>query len=312
MVDQVGEPMRGSLDPDLDPRMVGPARLLALVEPSLREACLPLSGNPGAPRRVALFLALPEFRPGFTASDATWLRKRLLQSEALPIDLTEVHVFTRGHAAGAFALAAAISQLGRGQVGACLVAGVESYFHPDTMEWLDANRQLSGTVSRSGFFPGEGAGSCLLMTHAASRNLGQPVLGELRSVGIGQETKLIKTEDICVAEGLTAAVRESIDDLRAPGARIDGIVCDLNGERYRGEEWGFVCLRLGHLFDDPTCYLCPAECWGDMGSASLPLFAALACEASVRGYARGVRTMLWASSEGGDRGAVVLESTRTL
>ena len=48
-----------------------------------------------------------------------------------------------------------------------------------------------------------------------------------------------------------------------------------------------------------------------MGSASLPLFAALACEASVRGYARGVRTMLWASSEGGDRGAVVLESTRT-
>ena len=45
-----------------------------------------------------------------------------------------------------------------------------------------------------------------------------------------------------------------------------------------------------------------------MGAASGPLFAMLACQAFARGYSNGPRTMLWASSEGGRRGAAVLES----
>ena len=75
-----------------------------------------------------------------------------------------MHHFTEGHAAGLSALAAAVEQSSDGALEACLVGGVDSYFHPDTMEWLDANRQLAGPVSRSGFVPGEGAGFCLLMT----------------------------------------------------------------------------------------------------------------------------------------------------
>ncbi len=61
----------------------------------------------------------------------------------------------------------ATEQIQQGAFEACLVGGVDSYFHPDTMEWLDANRQLAGAVSRSGFVPGEGAGFCLLMTERA-------------------------------------------------------------------------------------------------------------------------------------------------
>ena len=76
----------------------------------------------------------------------------------------------------------------------------------------------------------------------------------------------------------------------------------------RGEEWGFVCLRLPSLFDDPTGYHSPADSWGDMGAASIPLFGMLACEAALRGSARGPRTMIWASSERGLRGAVLLEA----
>jgi hypothetical protein len=36
-----------------------------------------------------------------------------------------------------------------------------------------------------------------------------------------------------------------------------------------------------------------------MGAASVPLFAMLACQLAMRGYVKGPRTMLWASSEGG-------------
>ena len=68
--------------------------------------------------------------------------------------------------------------------------------------------------------------------------------------------------------------------LQPPDERINDIYCDINGERYRSEEWGFVCLRLSQYFDNPTAYRSPAECWGDMGAASGPLFAMLACRPS--------------------------------
>jgi 3-oxoacyl-[acyl-carrier-protein] synthase-1 len=188
----------------------------------------------------------------------------------------------------------------------CLVGGVDSYFHPDTMEWLDANRQLAGSVSRSGFVPGEGAGFCLLMSDHTRTRLGLRALGKIVRVGLGRETKLIKTSEICLGLGLTAAVRDAVSGLNPPAETVNDVICDMNSERYRGEEWGFVCLRLPLYFDNPTGYLSPADCWGDMGAASASLFAMLACEAAARGYATGPRTLLWASSEGGSRGAALL------
>jgi 3-oxoacyl-[acyl-carrier-protein] synthase-1 len=50
----------------------------------------------------------------------------------------------------------------------------------------------------------------------------------------------------------------------------------------------------------------PADCWGDIGAASGPLFANLAVAAGLRGYAKGPRTLIWASSERGDRAAAVV------
>jgi 3-oxoacyl-[acyl-carrier-protein] synthase-1 len=101
-------------------------------------------------------------------------------------------------------------------------------------------------------------------------------------------------------------VQEAIQGASPPAERISDIICDINGERYRGEEWGFVCLRLPQYFNDPTAYRSPADCWGDMGAASGPLFMMLACQAAERGYAKSARCLVWAGSENGLRGAVVL------
>jgi 3-oxoacyl-[acyl-carrier-protein] synthase-1 len=312
MIDQAGEPMRGALDPELDPGVMGPARLLALAETALREACLPFSEKGDYLFRLPVFLGLPEFRPGFTPQDAERVRTGLTRFNGLPVALQEVNIFARGHAAGLLALAKAVEQMQQGNIEACLVGGVDSYFHPDTMEWLDRNRQLGGTVSRSGFFPGEGAGFCLLMAWRTCKKLGLNAQIKVRSVVTGKETKLIKTEDVCLAEGLSAAVGKAVRALQPREQRINDIICDLNGERYRGEEWGIVCLRMSQFFDDSTAYVSPAECWGDMGAASGPLFAMLVCQAAARGYSKGPRTMLWASSEGGDRAVALLEAVGNL
>lgn len=309
MIDPLGDPMPAALDPVLDPGRMGPERLVALAESALREACAPLMDWPGPRLSFPLFLGLPEIRPGFSEQDAEAIRTGVSRLAGLPVGLSEVRVFPHGHAAGLGALALATELIRRGSFEACLVGGVESYFHADTMDWLVANRQLATADARSAFVPGEGAGVCLLMGESLAQKLNVEESVRVLSAGTAQEPKRIKTDTVCLGEGLTASVRAAIEAM--PTARpIDDIICDINGERYRGEEWGFVCLRLPLSFRDLSGYLSPADTWGDMGAASGPLFAMLAWQAATRGYAHGPRTMLWASSEGGQRAAVVLESTR--
>ena len=312
MIDQVGNLMSAAVDLELDPKIMGSERLLGLVGPALREACAPLQVISGSFPQLPVYLALPEFRPGFSKQDEEAVRVGLKSVEGLQTELQEINIFTHGHAAGFMALKMATERLRQGECSACLVGGVDSYFHPDTMEWLDENRQLQGAVSRSGFVPGEGAGFCLLMTEQARRNLHLKVLLSVCSVAIGKETKLIKTTDMCLGEGLNATVREAVSSLSLPDQRVNQILCDINGERYRSEEWGFVCLRSSEYFDNPTDYLSPAECWGDMGAASATLLAMLACHANEGGYAKGPHTMLWASSEQGYRGVATLECRQQL
>ena len=302
-VDRLGEPMVGALDSQLDPDRAGPDRLMALAESALLELSEALP--PSAAARVPLYLALSEFRPGFAKESAAEISKRVGRLNGFSFGIEHVRTFPNGHAAGALALAAAIRSLGSG-TEMCIVGGVESYFEADTMRWLDGHRQLAGPDGRSSFVPGEGAGFLLL----SNRRLSEHGLNGKATVlrcEVASEQARIKTPMVCLGEGLTAAVQRSVEGLHT-ARRVSDVFCDLNGERYRAEEWGFVCLRLAKHFEDPLSYRAPANVWGDMGAASIPMFAMLACQAAERGYARGPFSLLWASSEGGDRGAVLMQT----
>ena len=81
---------------------------------------------------------------------------------------------------------------------------------------------------------------------------------------------------------------------------------DLNGERYRTTEWGFAVLREQRAMRVGTSCEMPSDCWGDVGAASAALGVMLAVQAWAREYAKGPRALVWASSEGGLRGAGVV------
>ncbi|WP_342379767.1 hypothetical protein NVS55_09605 [Myxococcus stipitatus] len=178
------------------------------------------------------------------------------------------------------------------------------------MDWLDANRQLVGQGARSGFFPGEGAGFIALASPHGLRTLRMPSLATVRGFHSGQETRLIKTDTECLGEGLAAAISGTVSCLH-PKEGVDTIYCDINGERYRSEEWGFALLRTQRAFKDATAYVAPANCWGDVGAASGALLSVLAVRAWERRYARGPLALLWSSSESGLRSSVLLEQART-
>jgi 3-oxoacyl-[acyl-carrier-protein] synthase-1 len=188
-----------------------------------------------------------------------------------------------------------------------IVGGVDSYIDVDTLDWLHENDQWQGEDTRAGFIPGEGAAFVALMRPADARSAGLPPLALVRAVASTRESKLIKTDAVALGEGLTAAVAQAIAPLSAAGAVVEEAYGDINGERYRSEEWGFVALRLGAAFRDATQYRTAASAWGDVGAATGALNLILSTQAWQRGHATGQHALVWGSSEGGLRTAVLLE-----
>ncbi len=305
-IDRVAEPVRLAQDSQLDPGLMGPERLIEMTVTALTEVCDRLREAQVDFRSVPLLLALPEERPGWGGEDVQTV-VRGIEERLQPVEFQSITVFPAGHAAALAALGVACQQLRAGQAELCVVAGVDSYLEPETLRWLDENRQLATSYHRGAFFPGEGAGAFAVASSTALRRYRLDTLAVIQGTGTATETKLIKTDAVCLGEGLTACVGQAVAPLRLPAEAVEGILCDINGERYRSEEWGFVLLRLPIAFVDPTGYDLPASCWGDVGAASGALFVVIAVLASRRGWAKGTRYLIWTSSEAGLRAAVLLK-----
>ena len=300
LIDTAGEPMRVAAVPWLDVALPVAERCLAMLLPALEQA---LAGVL-ATRRVALELGLPPPRPGREGDLAEWLKDAI--ARRLGRRVRDVRIHECGHAAGLLALDAAVHRLEGGSIDVCLVAGVDSYLSPETLEWIEACDQLHGGGPLNnawGYIPGEAAG--VLCVEPAQE--GADALADILSVGLGREPCPIKTDTVCIGTGLTEALRAALASLR-PGDCIDDVYCDMNGEAYRADEYGFSCLRTKQHFRAAADFVAPADCWGDVGAAGAPLHAMQAIAACRKGYANGTRSLVWASSEGGERAAAVLRA----
>lgn len=288
----------------LPPDLAGVERFVSLATSPALEA---LAGWPmlSLLRPIELFVGLPEKRPGRPAGLEMALAQRLSDRLRTESPIASVHVFPSGHASFFLALAEAKARIAAGVADLCLVGGVDSYLEPETLEWLEDGGQLHSYENSWGFIPGEGAAFCLLASARVAKDSSNQ-LSSLLAVAVSYEENRIKTETVCVARGLSDACDRTLSVLPA-GAAVDQVICDVNGEPYRSDELSFVMARESRHFAAPGEFLAPADCWGDVGAASGSLFAALAISASRRGWAKGPLHLLWASSEGGQRGAALLE-----
>jgi 3-oxoacyl-[acyl-carrier-protein] synthase-1 len=250
------------------------------------------------------WIGLPEPRPGLPRSVAQFVRS--LVSSECGMESRLVHLLQLGHSSGLMALQAAASKISSEEIDFCLVACVDSYYDRATLEWLDGKALLLSSENRNGFIPGEGAAACLLASHTAAHRHRLPVLATLRAVSTAVEPHTIRGTEVCLGDGLTAVLKSVIASLQRPEQAITATYCDLNGERYRNEELVYALLRTQEAFVDAHDYQCPADCWGDVGAASGPLFASLAIASYQRGYAKGTLPVLWTGSESGYRAAVLL------
>ncbi|WP_237080035.1 hypothetical protein [Myxococcus xanthus] len=286
----------------------GAARMAALGAAALEEVLARLA--PALPLEnveVPVLVGLPEERPGWKAADASRVVAALsaLGSERLRL---RVEPRLTGHASALEGLREAVTRVGRAaRSPLVIVGGVDSYHDVQTLAWLRERNQWLEEGTRTGFAPSEGSAFVAVMAAPDARRWGLVPHATVRAAATAHETKLIHTDDLNLGEGLTAAMSEALAPLEGTREVAASVHSDLNGERYRSEEWGFVALRLGAAFRDASVIHTPVSSCGEVGAATGALNLVLCAQAWRRRYASGPRALLWGSSEAGLRAAALLE-----
>ena len=125
------------------------------------------------------------------------------------------------------------------------------------------------------------------------------------AISTAEEKHRIGEDSICIGDGLTKAMADVLQYL-PENTKVNQVLCDLNGERYRTDEYGFAYLRNKEYFEGATNFISPVNRWGDIGAATAPNLINIAIESGLKQYARGPLNLIWTSSDSGKRSALLL------
>ncbi len=301
---QVGVAMADYLDPAL-PHL---SRFFKLGSEALKETLSPLKQQEIRVDSIPLLIGLPEKREGLAVD----LKAKLVEKlGAVAKDYgTAFQIeFIRGdHTAGMEALQEAIRRLKTGEIEFCLAGGIESYLDKRSLHWLEQQGVLKCSDNKWGMIPGEAAGFCLLSSLQTTQNHGLHSCGELSAVSVTKEET--GPGEVCLGRGLTRAIKEVVSSL-PEGETVQQVYCDLNGQRHRADEYGYTVQNVHRYLDDPQDIIAPANQWGDLGAASVPLLMGLMTESGRKGYAKGPNNLLFTMSPDGKRGAALIKLNQT-
>lgn len=302
-IDPAGDPHKVAMARYVDVDLPPAERLAALVDRSLRES---LASWEDAAPGIPVFLAVPErSRTGLAPDLNEILARTIATTTGRGADTTSVALVPGGHAGGFAALEKALAVLRMGGADACLVGAADSWFFSDTLEVMDGANRFKSRKNPWGFIPGEAAAFGLLCTERAAQRARSRVRGRVLGVGLSGEHAATLPGAINTGEGLSRAVRAALTAL-PKDARVDEVLCDLNGARDRADEFGFMFARLGPRLGDEARFWAPATSWGDLGGASAITALTMAVVVAERGFPRGPHVLVTASSEQGLRGAALL------
>ena len=173
--------------------------------------------------------------------------------------------------------------------------------------WLDADT-TAGLIALSGAHEGDVGRRLANGRLADARRRSARFAAAVESVARDTEPVPLDGTRPGRADGATRAVARALG--AAPSARrIEEVWCDLNGERGRALEWGFLETRaLAAL--GAARRRAPAAFVGDLGSASGALLLALAAYALRAPRGAGGAALVCSASERGERAAAVLATPR--
>jgi hypothetical protein len=191
-----------------------------------------------------------------------------------------------------------------GRATAAIVGAADSQLNLPAVRWHEDNYRLKCPYLTDGLMPGEAACFLVVEPEELARHRGAHIIARILSVAAAVEHATILSDAPNTASALTTAARHALEDADVSPLDIGLILSDLNGESYRAREWAFAELRLG--FQTNTALMHPADCHGDLGTATDANLLGLASMCHGTGWSDGKPILVFAGSEGGYRTASVI------
>lgn len=304
-ITELGQPVIVASDPQLPDDATAEARVVPMLHSVIDEVLVKLGGAAGL-GPIVVWLAMPHPRPGMSAEHCARLGHEVERWMAGSRHAVEVRVVAQGHAAFMQAIELIEHESARSEPRVHIVAGVDSYIDPDTFVWLEHGRRFAQPQVRGGFIPAEAAACVAVASESYCANLRRSGLARIVGVGTAAEARLPDSESGSFGEALHEAVRGATAGIALPAEAPGLVYADINGERYRAEEWGFFAMRMPSAMRQLQ-YDAPADRCGDIGAAFAPLACVLAVEAMARGFADPSGALVTAGSDEGRRGALVIK-----
>jgi 3-oxoacyl-[acyl-carrier-protein] synthase-1 len=254
---------------------------------------------------TALYLVLAEpERPGMDQRVETDLVRKIARVLRLVDPSSHTTITKTGHAGVFDAVQAAAGAIVTGRCSRAIIGAVDGYLDELTLSWLYDTGRLKSEDNPKGFVPGEAAAFLVLERHSAVQKRNAQALAKLVGIGYAIESNSIYDKSPCTGDGLTSAIRSALEGL--DGSTLTLVVCDLNGERYRANEWGLALPRSFGASAPPELLWHPADCLGDCGAAAGALNVVFGALALARRSVADGSVLVWGSSDDGERGAALL------
>jgi 3-oxoacyl-[acyl-carrier-protein] synthase-1 len=285
---------------------LGASRFSRLAMPALAEA-IEISGiNLTDLNRVKFIIALPDVaRPGRDERMEKVLIRRIAGSVGFTKDLPKVEYIYSGHASACVALQNAQNILAKGEADHIIVGGIESFLEPATLLWLKKEGRLKSDSNVNGFNPGEASFFLVVEKKDTAAKRKAKIIAYLKGIAVATEKDSILSKKPPTGIGLSQALGNTLKH-HLQELPISMVICDMNGERYRGAEWGYALVRTLKGVKGTLKLWHPADCIGDTGIASAGISIILGATAINKGYADGKHVLIWASSDNGTRGSLIV------
>ncbi|MES2675395.1 MAG: hypothetical protein V4660_14230 [Pseudomonadota bacterium] len=209
-----------------------------------------------------------------------------------------------GRAAGMEALEFAFRYLYDSANDFLLLGGSDSYQDEYLLAPLHQAGRLLTAGNSDSFAPGEAACFLLLTRYPELALVRNGHMIALNQPGIADEHGHLYSEVPYRGDGLDQAFKKAL--INHPEQSIHSIYSSMNGENHWAKEYGVAFLRSRKMFQDPVGLKHPADCYGDLGSATATTLIALAVEHLFKS-AKAQAHLVYSSSDTAKRGAVVVE-----
>lgn len=278
----------------------GKAKLLKMAALAVREC---LEGHKHInPESTPLLLCLSEHeRKGRVIDDDNQFFLDLQDELGLKFH-EQSCVVARGHVAVAVALKQARVLIQELHVTHVLIAATDSLLVGPTLAHYEGHERLLTSNHSNGFIPGE-AGAALVVE--SSRRSTQKNRLVCHGLGFGKEKAHVYSEEPLRADGLVAAIKESLGDAGCGESVLDFKITDISGEQYYFKEASLAFSRIDRTKREEFDIWHPADCIGDVGAVLGLVMIAVIKAACEKGYTKGHHILAHVGDDDGTRSSMI-------